>query len=98
MIKAVLELSQYIMAFNALLYMLLSYRIFAYDDKDRKNAIYVLELALIFLNHLIGYLVIISNVKDANYLFFFAFQVLLGLSIAMLWHFEHLALNLDFLL
>ena len=76
MIKAVLELSQYIMAFNALLYMLLSYRIFAYDDKDRKNAIYVLELALIFLNHLIGYLVIISNVKDANYLFFFAFQVL----------------------
>lgn len=76
MIKAVLELSQYIMAFNAIIYMLLSYRIFAYDDKDKKNAIYVLQLTLIFLNHLIGYLVIISNVRDVNYLFFFAFQVL----------------------
>lgn len=76
MIKAVLELSQYILAFNMLVYTILSFCVLHDENRDKKNAIYVLEIILILFNHLISYLVIISKVKDVNYLFFFAFQIL----------------------
>lgn len=80
MIKAVLELSQYILALNMFLYTFLSFYIFRLEDKNQRKAIYGFEMVLIFLNHMIGYLVILSKKLDINYLFFFVVQVLVLLA------------------
>lgn len=76
MIKAVIDVSQYILIFNMVLYTILSFAIFKSEDKEHYNGIYAIELVLIFLNHLIGYLVILSIERDINYVFFMAFQML----------------------
>ena len=76
MLKAVIELSKYILVINILLYTLISYLALRVDDRERKGFVFVLQCIMIFANHLIGSLVLLSSRQDFTYLFFPFFQML----------------------
>lgn len=76
MLRAVIELSKYILAVNILLYTLTSYIVLRRDDRERKGFVFVLQYIMIFLNHMIGSLVLLSSRKDFTYLFLPLFQVI----------------------
>ena len=76
MLRAVIELSKYILAINILLYTLISFAALRRDDRERRGIVFVLQHVLIFANHLIGSLVLLSSRKDFTYLFLPLFQVI----------------------
>ena len=76
MLRAVIELSKYILAANIVLYVLISFIALCRDDRKRKNFIFVLQYSMIFINHMTGSLVLLSSRKDFTYLFFPLFQVI----------------------
>jgi peptidoglycan glycosyltransferase len=76
MLRAVIELSKYILAGNIFLYVLISYIILWRDDRKRKNIFFVLQYIMIFINHMTGSLVLLSTRKDFTYLFLPLFQMI----------------------
>ena len=76
MLRAVIELSKYILAANIVLYVLISFIALSRDDRKRKDFIFVLQYIMIFINHMTGSLVLLSSRKDFTYLFFPLFQVI----------------------
>jgi len=74
MLRAVIELSKYILAANIVLYVLISFIAISRDDRKRKDFIFVLQYIMIFINHMTGSLVLLSSRKDFTYLFFQLFQ------------------------
>ncbi|MDE7205222.1 MAG: FtsW/RodA/SpoVE family cell cycle protein [Lachnospiraceae bacterium] len=76
MLRAVIELSKYILTVNILLYTLTSYIVLRRDDRERKGFIFVLQYILILFNHVIGSLVLLSSRKDFTYLFLPLFQLI----------------------
>lgn len=76
MLKAVIELSKYILAMNILLYTLISFMMLRYDDRVRKNYVFILQYIMIFVNHMVGSLVLLSSRQDLTYLFLPLFQVI----------------------
>ncbi len=76
MLRAVIELSKYILAVNIVLYVLISFIALCHDDRKRKNIIFVLQYCMIFINHLTGSLVLLSSRKDFTYLFLPLFQMI----------------------
>ncbi|MDE7185501.1 MAG: FtsW/RodA/SpoVE family cell cycle protein, partial [Lachnospiraceae bacterium] len=76
MLRAVIELSKYILAANIVLYVLISFIALFRDDRKRKNFIFVLQYVMILINHMTGSLVLLSSRKDFTYLFFPFFQVI----------------------
>ncbi len=76
MLRAVIELSKYILAVNIVLYVLISFIALCRDDRKRKNIIFVLQYCMIFINHLTGSLVLLSSRKDFTYLFLPLFQMI----------------------
>lgn len=84
MLKAVIELSKYILVINILLYTLISYVMLRRDDSERKSAILVIQDIMIFINHITGSLVLLSSRQDFTYLFFSLFQVIAVFSFLVL--------------
>lgn len=76
MLRAVIELSKYILVMNILLYTVTSYIVLRRDDRERGGAAFVLQYVMIFANHMIGSLVLLSSRKDFTYLFLALFQVI----------------------
>ncbi|MBD5451453.1 MAG: FtsW/RodA/SpoVE family cell cycle protein [Lachnospiraceae bacterium] len=76
MLKAVIELSKYILVVNILLYTLISYLALRVDDRERKGFVFVLQCMMILINHVIGSLVLLFSRQDFTYLFFPMFQML----------------------
>ncbi len=76
MLRAVIELSKYILAVNILSYTLISYIVLRRDDRTRRGCVFVLQYMMIFINHMIGSLVLLSSRKDFTYLFLPLFQVI----------------------
>ena len=75
MLKAVIELSKYILVINILLYTIISYVVLRRDDRERRNFFFFLQYIMIFANHMTGSLVLLSSRKDFTYLFLPLFQV-----------------------
>lgn len=76
MLRAVIELSKYILVINIFLYTLVSYIVLRRDDRNRKWFVFVLQYIMIFINHMTGSLVLLSSRKDFTYLFLPLFQVI----------------------
>ncbi len=76
MLKAVIELSKYILVINILLYTIISYVVLRRDDRERRNFFFFLQYIMIFANHMTGSLVLLSSRKDFTYLFLPLFQVI----------------------
>ncbi|MBO5145174.1 MAG: FtsW/RodA/SpoVE family cell cycle protein [Lachnospiraceae bacterium] len=76
MLRAVIELSKYILAFNILLYTLISFITLRRDDRERRGFVFGIQYVMIFINHMTGSLVLLSSRKDFTYLFLPLFQVI----------------------
>ena len=76
MLRAVVELSKYILVFNILLYTLLSFITLRRDDSRRHSVTFVLQDIIIFANHMTGSLVLLSSRQDLTYFFLPLFQVI----------------------
>lgn len=77
MLRAVIELSKYILAVNMVLYTITSYIILWRDDRERRGFVFVLQYVMIFMNHTVGSLVLLSSRKDFTYLFLPLFQIII---------------------
>lgn len=76
MLRAVIELSKYILVINIFLYTMISFVALRRDDRERKSFVFVLQYIMIFVNHMTGSLVLLSSRQDFTYLFFPTFQML----------------------
>ncbi len=76
MLRAVIELSKYILVINILLYTLTSFMVLRRDDRERRGFVFVLQYLMILINHMTGSLVLLSSRKDFTYLFLPLFQVI----------------------
>lgn len=76
MLKAVIELSKYILVINILLYTLISFIVLPKEDNERKSFPLIIQDVLIFINHLTGSLVLLSSREDMTYLFYPLFQMI----------------------
>jgi peptidoglycan glycosyltransferase len=75
MLRAIIELSKYILAGNIFLYALLSFVTLRRDDRSRSNVVFVLQYIMIFINHVTGSLVLLSSRMDLTYFFLPLFQM-----------------------
>ncbi len=75
MLRAVIELSKYILVINILLYTLISFWELRRDDHNRGTFFLLLQSIMVFINHMTGSLVLLSSRQDITYLFFPLFQV-----------------------
>ncbi|EOS46746.1 hypothetical protein C809_02778 [Lachnospiraceae bacterium MD335] len=76
MLKAIIELSKYILVINLFLYTVTGYIALRWDDRERRGFLFVLQYSMIFINHMTGSLVLLSSRQDFTYLFFPMFQML----------------------
>lgn len=76
MLKAIIELSKYILVINLFLYTVTGFIALRWDDRKRKGFLFVIQFIMIFLNHTIGSLVLLSSRQDFTYLFFPMLQIL----------------------
>lgn len=76
MLKAIIELSKYILVINIFLYTVTSFIALRWDDRARKGFLFVLQFIMIFVNHITSSLVLLSSRQDFTYLFFPVFQML----------------------
>lgn len=76
MLKAIIELSKYILVINIFLYTVTSFIALRWDDRERKSFIFVLQYIMILVNHITSSLVLLSSRQDFTYLFFPVFQML----------------------
>ncbi|MDE7476408.1 MAG: FtsW/RodA/SpoVE family cell cycle protein, partial [Lachnospiraceae bacterium] len=76
MLRAVIELSKYILVTNITAYVLISFIVLWRDDRERKGFVFVLQYIMIFINHITGSLVLLSSRRDFTYLFLPLFQVI----------------------
>lgn len=84
MLKAVIELSNYILIINMLLYVLISFILIPFEDGRRKHFALIIQNVLIFINHLTGSLVLLSVEMDISYLFLMLFQMIVVFSFLVL--------------
>lgn len=76
MLRAVIELSKYILAIDIVLYTLISFMCMRKKDSERKSIVLVLQDILIFICHMTGSLVLLSSKGIIQYLFFPLFQII----------------------
>ena len=84
MLNAVIELSNYILIINMLLYVLISFFLIPFEDVRRKRFVLVIQNILIFINHLTGCLVLLSVKMDTSYFFLMLFQMVAVFSFLVL--------------
>ena len=75
MLKAIIELSKYILVINIFLYTVTSFIALLWDDRERKRFLFVLQDVMILINHITSSLVLLSSRQDFTYLFFPVFQM-----------------------
>ncbi len=75
MLRAVIELSNYILVINMLLYVLTSFLLIPFEDGSRNRFALVMQNIFIFINHLTGGLVLLSVKMELKYLFLMLFQM-----------------------
>ena len=75
MLRAIIELSNYILVINMLLYVLISFLLIPFEDSGRKRFALVMQNVFIFINHLTGGLVLLSVKMDLKYLILMLFQM-----------------------
>ena len=76
MVKAIIELSNYILVLNLLLYTIIGFVLLPKEDEERSSFLLVLQDVFIFINHLTGSLVLLSTRHDMTYLFYPVFQMI----------------------
>lgn len=76
MVRAVIELSNYILILNLLLYTIVSFVLLPREEAARSRLLLVLQDVFIFVNHLTGSLVLLSSRQDMIYLFYPVFQMI----------------------
>ncbi len=54
MLKAIIELSKYILVINLFLYTVTGYIALRWDDRERRGFLFVLQYSMIFINHMTG--------------------------------------------
>ena len=84
MVNAIIELSNYILIINMLLYVLISFILIPFEDVKRKRFVLVIQNILIFMNHIIGGLVLLSVKREASYFFLMLFQMVVVFSFLVL--------------
>ena len=84
MLKAVIELSNYILIINMFLYVLISFILIPFEDSRRKRFALIIQNVLTFLNHLTGSLVLLSVERDTSYFFLMLFQMVVVFSFLVL--------------
>ena len=84
MLNAVIELSNYILIINMLLYVLISFFLIPFEDVRRKRFVLVIQNILIFINHLTGCVVLLSVKMDTSYFFLMLFQMVAVFSFLVL--------------
>ena len=84
MVNIIVELSKYLMIFLIVAYTYLCFSIFGYYDPDRKKAMLRKQNALMFMIHLIAFLVMYLEKEDIKILALYLMQVtLLGATIVL---------------
>lgn len=76
MLRAVIELSKYILIINIVIYTLISFWELRRYDQNRGTFLLVLQSVLVFINHMTGSLVLLSSRLELTYLFFSLFQII----------------------
>lgn len=76
MLKAVIELSKYILAASIAIYTIISYIELFKNDEDRPRFLFFVRNVLVFVVHMTGSLVLLSSRKDFTFLFYAIFQVI----------------------
>ena len=76
MLRAVIELSNYILVVNMLLYVLTSFLLIPFEDSRRKRFALIMQNIFIFINHLTGGLVLLSVKMELKYFFLMLFQMI----------------------
>lgn len=84
MVQAIIELSRYFFAINISIYAIISFLILPKVDEERKSVPFVIQDFLIFANHIIGTLVLISTRQELVYLFFPVIQMIAVFSFLVL--------------
>lgn len=84
MLKAVIELSNYILMITMFLYVLISFLLLPFEDGRRKRFALIIQNILIFINHLTGGLVLLSVKMDTSYFFLMLFQMVVVFSFLVL--------------
>ena len=64
MLKAIIELSKYILVINIFLYTVTSFIALRWDDRERKGFLFVLQYIMIFINHITSSLVLPRREQD----------------------------------
>lgn len=75
MLRAVVELSKYILVINIIIYTLISFWELRKDEQNRGTFLLMLQSVLVFINHMTGSLVLLSSRQEITYLFFPLFQI-----------------------
>lgn len=84
MLKAVIELSKYILVINIIIYTIISFIVLRTDDSMRKKFPLFTQDILIFINHMVGSLVLLYSRHDMTYLFYPLFQMVAVFSFIVL--------------
>lgn len=84
MVNMIVELSKYLMIILITMYTYLCFGIFGYHDPDRKKSMLRRQNVLMFMMHMIAFLVMYLETEDIKMLGFYAIQVILfGATILM---------------
>lgn len=76
MVQAIIELSRYFFTINIGIYAIISFLILPKVDEDRKSFPFLIQDLLIFANHVIGTLVLVSTRQELEYFFFPIIQMI----------------------
>lgn len=77
MVNIIVELSKYLMIMLITMYTFLCFSIFGYQDPDRKKSLLRRQNVLMFMMHIIAYLVMYLEKEDIKLLAFYLIQVVL---------------------
>lgn len=77
MVNIIVELSKYLMIMLITMYTFLCFSIFGYQDPDRKKSLLRRQNVLMFMMHIIAYLVMYLEKEDIKLLAFYLMQVVL---------------------
>ena len=85
MVNIIVELSKYMMIVLITMYTFLCFSIFGYQDPDKKKHMLGRQNALMFMIHIIAYLVMYLETEDIKLLAFYLMQVILFGAIILLY-------------
>lgn len=92
------ETSSYSMVAALAAFLLINIIVFFVKEPEKHNKIYFLQTLIVVIFHAVGYITLFMRTSDIRYFFFFAFQELILLALALVYqtiyrHMSHLLLN-----